>query len=146
MASWRPCLPAARKRDFTSATKGEATPAFAELAANKSLLVVPNPKEKALVPASTRQRRLAAASRWHKAQLGQQLAASNLDSNPQTQSIVVYEPPAQRNNRRGEYDVLPPRTRTRFRKNAIKWSAVSAAPRDQLMLRRAIVKVLKRFR
>ena len=57
------------KLEYTAARRGDATPAYAALAAGSILPITQKLPAASIEKASHRQRRLAIASRWHKARL-----------------------------------------------------------------------------
>lgn len=98
--------PAAIQRMYTSASKGEATEAYAQLAAQKPLPIVARAASSKPETDSHRQRRLAAAARWKKVRLalGTITPSGPLESGQP--SLVSSVPACGRAIRRGELDGL----------------------------------------
>jgi hypothetical protein len=99
-------VPPPSKHEFTAAGRGKVTDAFRQLAERKPLPVVLAPPRDIAESASHRQRRLAAASRWHKANLGRLAAASDLGAPAQAVVAAPLPLPEVRHVRRGEFEGL----------------------------------------
>ena len=85
-----------RKHDWVPLRKGEATELYSETALKKVLSVVAKPSTTAQPTKSSRQKRLNAMKRWHKAD-----AAAAVPT-----ALATTAPAGQRFMRRGEFDLM----------------------------------------
>ena len=102
--------PSPKVHEWTVWRKGDATPAYTELKREKPMPIALKPPSSVVVTDSQRQRRLAAASRWHKSRLAKAIALAQASGEgaPTVTAAQVQQLAASqaRHARRGEFELI----------------------------------------
>ena len=98
--------PSLKVNEWTVWKNGDASDAYTELKREKPLPIALKPPSSIAVTDSQRQRRLAAASRWHKSRLAKAFAAGEEAPAVTAAQVQQLAAPQARHARRGEFELI----------------------------------------